>query len=152
MRLLIVAAGRIKSAPERPLYEMFAGRLKGVLDLIEIEEKRKLSGSELVRAEAALIRAAIPRGALRVALDRRGKSLTSEELAARLSGWIESGRDVAFLIGGADGLDPSLPAEADLVLSFGAATWPHFLARVMLAEQLYRAQSIRADHPYHRPG
>ncbi len=142
----------MRNAPERALYEHFAGRLRGGLELIEVEEKRKLSGRELVRAEAALIRAALPAGAVKVMLDRLGKSLSSEELAARLSGWMEDGRDVAFVIGGADGLDDSLRAEANLVLSFGSATWPHFLVRVMLAEQLYRAQAIRDGHPYHRAG
>ncbi len=152
MRLILVAVGRIRNAPERALYENFAERLRPGLELIEVEEKKRLTGPALVRAEAALIRGAIPPGALHVVLDRRGKSLSSEQLAERLSGWMEAGRDVAFVIGGADGLDEKLRAGADLVLSFGAATWPHFLARVMLAEQLYRAQAIRAGHPYHRAG
>jgi 23S rRNA (pseudouridine1915-N3)-methyltransferase len=152
MRLAIVAVGRMRNAPERALYEHFAGRIRDGVTLVEVEERKKLPPAELVRAEAALIRAAIPAGAVTVALDRRGAPLSSEALAARLAQWRNSGRDVAFLIGGADGLDDTLRNGSDLVLSFGAATWPHFLARVMLAEQLYRAQSILAGHPYHRAG
>jgi 23S rRNA (pseudouridine1915-N3)-methyltransferase len=126
--------------------------MKGSLALVEVAERRKLPPAELVRREGALIRAAIPKGAAIVALDRRGTALASEELAARIARWADAGREVVFLIGGADGLEASLREDADLVLSFGAATWPHALCRVMLAEQLYRAQSILAGHPYHRAG
>ncbi len=152
MRLTVIAVGRVRNAPERALYEHFAGRIKGGIAMVEVEERKKLPPAELVRAEGALIRAAVPAGAVTVALDRRGKSLASEALAARLATWRDSGRDVAFLIGGADGLEEKLRRDADLALSFGPATWPHFLVRVMLAEQLYRAQSILAGHPYHRAG
>jgi 23S rRNA (pseudouridine1915-N3)-methyltransferase len=152
MRLTIIAVGRLSTGAERALYDDYAKRMKGGLALVEVEERRKLPPAELVRREGALIRAAIPKGAAIVALDRRGTALSSEELAARLTRWANVGRNVAFLVGGADGLEASLREDADLVLSFGAATWPHALVRVMLAEQLYRAQAILSGHPYHRAG
>ena len=151
-RLAIVAVGRLRQGPERDLVERYLGLSRGEVTLREVEERRKLPPAELQRAEAALLRAAIPPGAVVVALDRRGKALSSEDLAARLARWRAAGQDAAFLIGGAEGLDDALRAEADLVLSFGAATWPHFLVRAMLAEQLYRARQILAGHPYHRAG
>ena len=102
-------------------------------------------------AEAALLRAALPEGALVVCLDERGQQLSSPEFARRLGQWADQGRaDLAFVIGGADGLDPALRDEADMLLSFGPMVWPHKLVRVMLAEQLYRAASIGAGLPYHR--
>lgn len=102
-------------------------------------------------AEAELLRRAIPRGAFVCALDERGRSMTSPDFADHLSGWRDTGRqDVALVIGGADGIDPSLRAEADFTLSFGKMVWPHMLVRVMLTEQLYRAATILAGGPYHR--
>lgn len=101
--------------------------------------------------EGEALLAAIPGGARIVALDERGRSESSEALANRLGRWRDDGvRTAGFIIGGADGLDESVRKKADLVLSFGALTWPHMLVRAMLAEQLYRAQSILAGHPYHR--
>jgi 23S rRNA (pseudouridine1915-N3)-methyltransferase len=152
MRLGIVVAGRMRAGPERLLFDRYAKMLRDEIFVREIEERRKLPPAALKRAEAALIRAAIPDGAATVALDRLGRAATSEELARRLAGWRDGGRTVAFLIGGAEGLDEDLRQNADWVLSFGAATWPHLLVRVMLIEQLYRAQTILAGHPYHRAG
>jgi 23S rRNA (pseudouridine1915-N3)-methyltransferase len=148
MRLTIVTVGKMKDRAQRALFDHYAD---GII-LKEVEEKRKVSGDELKRHEADLIRKAIPKGALVVALDRRGRSLSSEELAERLARWKGAGRNLAFVIGGAEGLDETLRHGADFVLSFGPNTWPHMLARIMLAEQLYRAQSILAGHPYHRAG
>lgn len=148
MRLTIVTVGKMKDRAQRALFDHYAEGMT----LKEVEEKRKVSGAELKRHEAELIRKAIPKGALVVALDRRGRSLSSEELAERLARWKDEGRNVAFVIGGAEGLDETLRHDADFVLSFGPNTWPHMLARIMLAEQLYRAQSILAGHPYHRAG
>lgn len=111
-------------------------------------ESRKGGGPD---AEAPLLRRAVPEGALLVALDERGEAISSPVFADRLAQWRDEGhRDLAILIGGADGLDPGLRAEADFTLSFGAMVWPHMLARVMLAEQLYRAATILAGSPYHR--
>ena len=102
-------------------------------------------------AEGDLLARAVPEGAVLVVLDERGKLLSSPELAATLAGWRDGGRqDVAFVIGGADGIDPALRAKADLSISFGRMVWPHMLVRVMLAEQLYRATTILAGAPYHR--
>ncbi len=102
-------------------------------------------------AEAALLERAIPKGAVLVVMDERGRVIPSPEFAGKLGAWRDEGRgDVAFVIGGADGVDPSLRAKADFKLSFGAMVWPHMLARVMLSEQLYRAASILAGSPYHR--
>ena len=102
-------------------------------------------------AEAVLLNAAIPDGAALCVLDERGRQLTSPQFADQLAGWRDAGqRDVAFIIGGADGIDPALRDRADLAISFGRMVWPHMLARVMLAEQLYRAASILAGAPYHR--
>ena len=102
-------------------------------------------------AEADLLRRVLPKGALICCLDERGRVEPSPGFAKRLGGWRDAGRsDVAFVIGGADGIDPSLRAEADHMLSFGAMVWPHMLVRVMLSEQLYRAASILAGSPYHR--
>ena len=110
----------------------------------------KGSAAEIRRREGAALLAALPEAALAVALDLGGLSPDSEELAALTAKWEESGKAVAFLIGGAEGLDPAVQARADLRISLGRMTWPHFLVRGMLAEQLYRAQAIRAGHPYHR--
>jgi 23S rRNA (pseudouridine1915-N3)-methyltransferase len=113
----------------------------------EVEDKR---GGGMA-AEAALLARAAPAGAVRVVLDERGAVLDSPGFAQKLAGWRDGGAgDVAFLIGGADGLAPDLRAGADFALSLGAMVWPHLLVRVMLAEQLYRAASILAGSPYHR--
>jgi 23S rRNA (pseudouridine1915-N3)-methyltransferase len=102
-------------------------------------------------AEAALLARTIPEGAVLVALDERGAQLTSPEFAAVLADWRDRGRqDLALVIGGADGIDPSLRARADVAVAFGRMVWPHMLVRVMAAEQLYRAAGILAGTPYHR--
>ena len=119
----------------------------GPAKIIEVEDKK--GGGVL--AEAELLRRAIPGGAFTIALDERGKTITSPEFAARLGGWRDAGRqDLAIMIGGADGLAPVLRHESDFMLSFGHMVWPHMLARVMLCEQLYRAASILAGSRYHR--
>ena len=121
------------------------------VSLVEVEEKRRLAGPELKQREAELILAAVPAGARLVALDERGTPWTSRQFADRLAGWRDAGTGVlAFAIGGADGLGPAVIERADDVMSLGAMTWPHFLVRGMLLEQLYRAQQILAGHPYHR--
>jgi 23S rRNA (pseudouridine1915-N3)-methyltransferase len=151
MRLAIVAVGRLKRGPERTLYEHYAGRIRWPLAVHEVEERRPLPARQLIAREGELLRAACPKGAKIIALDGAGKALTSEALAGRLGAWRdEAVDDVALVVGGADGLDRSIIAAADLVLSFGAVTWPHLLMRALIAEQLYRAQQILAGHPYHR--
>lgn len=150
MRLTIACIGRNRG-PERDLYDHYARRIRWPLALRELEEKRKLPADQLMRREGELLMAAVPAGAVLVALDRRGKALDSQGFADRLARWRDNSvSDVAFLIGGADGHAEALLKKADLLLSFGAMTWPHLLARAMLAEQIYRAQQVLAGHPYHR--
>ena len=156
MRLVIVAAGRARGSNEDALVAEYAKRLKtgpaglGPLDCREIETKAKLAALRKAE-EAEKLLAQIPDGALLVALDPRGKTLTTEQFAQQLARWRDVGAGtVAFAIGGADGLDDRLLAQARLKLSLSAMTWPHLLARAMLAEQLWRAASLLAGHPYHR--
>ncbi len=108
------------------------------------------SVARVLAEEKSRILAAIPSGCVKIALDERGKQLSTAELARRLDGWMQGGRDVAFVIGSADGLDRELKAGADLLLSLSSLTLPHALVRVLLAEQLYRAVSLIQNHPYHR--
>jgi 23S rRNA (pseudouridine1915-N3)-methyltransferase len=151
VKLTIAAIGRAGRGPERDLYEHYAGRIRWPLALRELEEKRKLSAAEMIKREGELLLAAVPAKAMLVALDRRGKVLDSEAFTARLRCWRDdSVSDVAFLIGGADGHGEAVLKQASLMVSFGAMTWPHLLARAMLAEQIYRAQQLLAGHPYHR--
>lgn len=156
MRVHLCAVGRIRAdQPERALIEEYHARFNrtgkplalGPMTEIEVEDRRG-GGME---AEADLLSRAIPAGALLVVMDERGKLLSSPDFAGQLARWRDDGRqDVAFVIGGADGIAPSLRARADFSLSFGKMVWPHMLVRVMLAEQLYRAASILAGAPYHR--
>lgn len=141
--------GRLKAGPERDLFELHAGRLRPAPVVVEIPEARG-SAAEIRRREGAALLAALPAGALAVAMDLGGEAPGSEGFAALLDRWAGTGRPLAFLIGGAEGLDPAVLARADHRLSLGPMTWPHFLVRGMLAEQLYRAQAIRQNHPYHR--
>ena len=151
MKLTIACIGRAARGPERDLYDHYANRIRWPLALRELEEKKKLPPAELVRREGELLLAGLPNKAVLVALDRRGKTLDSEAFAQRLARWRDDGvPDVAFLIGGADGHGQALLQGASLILSFGTMTWPHLLARAMLAEQIYRAQQLLAGHPYHR--
>ena len=155
MRVHICAVGRLRGGPEAELISDYTTRFDrtgralglGPLSLIEVDD-RKGGG---MRGEAELLRRALPKGALLCCLDERGKVETSPRFARRLGDWRDAGRsDVAFVIGGADGIDPDLRAQADHALSFGSMVWPHMLVRVMLSEQLYRAASILAGSPYHR--
>ncbi|WP_149140276.1 23S rRNA (pseudouridine(1915)-N(3))-methyltransferase RlmH [Gemmobacter caeruleus] len=155
MRVHLCAVGRLRAGPERDLIDDYVTRFDrtgralalGPFHEHEVED-RKGGGME---AEAALLERALPSGALLVTLDERGKLLSSPEFADMLAKWRDGGRqDVAFVIGGADGIAPGLRARADASISFGRMVWPHMLVRVMLTEQLYRAASILAGAPYHR--
>lgn len=156
MRVTLIAVGRIKSGPEKELFEDYRKRLArgaalGPLELKEVEARGKLSPEELKTREGELLLAAVPEGARLIALDERGKNLDSAGFAARLGAWRDQGvREVAFLVGGADGLSDALRGKADLLLSFGKLTWPHRLVRPLLAEQIFRAETILTGHPYHR--
>ena len=151
MRITIAAAGRLKSGPERDLFERYSRLLRWDLDVREIQAKQSVPASEIRAREGERLLACCPKGSVVVALDEHGKQLDSAALAKRIGDWRDSGvSELVFVIGGADGLDDAVRDRADLVLSFGAVTWPHLLMRGLLAEQLYRAQQILAGHPYHR--
>lgn len=155
MRVHLCAVGRLRAGPERALIDDYltrfdrTGRALGLGPAQRHEVEDRKGGG--MAAEAALLDRAIPGGALVCTLDERGRLMSSPDFAALLAKWRDAGRgDVAFVIGGADGIDPALRARADASLSFGRMVWPHMLARVMLCEQLYRAVSILAGSPYHR--
>nr|WP_294548405.1 23S rRNA (pseudouridine(1915)-N(3))-methyltransferase RlmH [uncultured Rhodopila sp.] len=147
----VIAVGRLRNAPEADLFDRYNTRLRPRLSVIEVPEARG-DPAAVKRQEGVALLAAVPRDGFVVPLDLGGQVLDSETLAAKLRRWSELGRPIGFLIGGAEGLDRPVLARADFVLSLGALTWPHFLVRAMLAEQLYRAQAISLGHPYHRAG
>ena len=153
MRISLICVGRLGPAPEAALARAYAerasaaGRALGLapVEIVEVEARKAGKAAE---AEAILARAGDAR---LIACDERGRSFASRDFAARLAALRDDGvRQLAFVVGGADGLDPSVRAAAADLLSFGPQTWPHALARVMLAEQVYRAVTILAGSPYHR--
>jgi 23S rRNA (pseudouridine1915-N3)-methyltransferase len=159
MRIVIAAVGRLKQGPERELAERYrkraadAGRSVGLtaFDVIEIRESRADNAGRRTLEESIAIANVIPERAITVILDERGESVSSASFAGHLQAWRSQDRPaVVFMIGGADGLAPSLRERANLAIAFGAATWPHQLVRIMLLEQLYRAVTILSGHPYHR--
>jgi 23S rRNA (pseudouridine1915-N3)-methyltransferase len=151
MRITLLAVGRMRAGAAQDLYELYAARLRWPLDVKEVEERRSLPPEALKAQEGALLLAALPRGAKAIALDEGGKQMSSRDFAALLGRWQDDGvQDVAFLIGGAEGLSKEALQAADVILSLGRMTWPHMLVRGLLAEQLFRAESILAGHPYHR--
>ena len=159
MRLSIIAIGRLKDGPERELYLRYSKRVDetgravalGPLALSEFPEARQASARQRQADEAARLTGAAGEADLVVALDETGKTMTSEAFARWLGARRDEGRrTVAFLIGGADGHGPAALERADLNLSLGLMTLPHGLARIVLVEQIYRAATILAGHPYHR--
>ena len=159
MRLLIAAVGRLKQGPERDLFRHYldrtemAGSKLGLapVTLIEVPESRGPTAAARTAAEAMVMLGKVPPSHRLVCLDRQGEQLTSAEFAARITKFRDGGTPgLAFLVGGAEGLAPEVLAKADLKLSLGAMTLPHGLARILLAEQLYRAATILAGYPYHR--
>src|SRR5690348_15172879 len=158
MRITVAAVGRLKRGPERDLAERYreraakSGRVVGLrgLDVVEIAESRARDAQRRMIEEWIALATVIPKDAVVALLDPRGEILDSNSFTARLRGWNDGGHDVAFVIGGPDGLAPTLAEEASLRLAFGALTWPHQLVRIMLLEQIYRATTILAGHPYHR--
>ena len=159
MRLVVAAIGRLKDAPERELAERYRKRAEQVgrrigfrtVEVVEIRESRAADRDKRMIEESIALANVIPEQAAIVLLDERGDSLDSAALAALLRRWRDDGKPAAvFVIGGDDGLAPSVRDKATVRLAFGAATWPHQLARVMLLEQLYRATTILSGHPYHR--
>jgi 23S rRNA (pseudouridine1915-N3)-methyltransferase len=159
MRIVIAAVGRLKAGPDRELagrYRERATKLARALgvraiEVIEVRESRAREAERRMTEEAIALISIIPEHAVTVLLDSRGENASSDALAGRLRGWRDGAREaVCFIVGGADGLGPALRDRAELVLAFGAATWPHQLVRIMLMEQIYRAMTILSGHPYHR--
>jgi 23S rRNA (pseudouridine1915-N3)-methyltransferase len=159
MRLVVIAIGRLKQGPERELAERYRERFDGIgrklgfrgLEIREISESRARDAATRMAEEASAISALIPEKSVLVALDERGKSIDSAAFAQHLGRFRDqAAANTIFTIGGADGLSPDLRRKGKLTIAFGAATWPHQLVRVMLLEQIYRAATILAGHPYHR--
>lgn len=154
MKLFLVAVGLRQPAWAEAAYEEYAKRfppeLRLELKAVKAEPRGSRTAIQLMAAEAARIEAALPRGVRRIALDEHGERLTSVQLAARLLDWQSRGGDAAVVIGGPDGLDASFKAGCDESLRLSDLTLPHAFVRVMVAEALYRAWSINANHPYHR--
>jgi 23S rRNA (pseudouridine1915-N3)-methyltransferase len=148
-RLLVI--GKLRSGPLKELQELYAGRIFPPVTIIEVEERRRLPVAQLKHREGELLLGALPSRIPLIALDEGGSAWSSRALADRIAAWRDRGlAELAFAIGGADGLDAAVLGRAEAVLSLGPMTWPHMLVRGMLLEQLYRAQQILAGHPYHR--
>jgi 23S rRNA (pseudouridine1915-N3)-methyltransferase len=159
MRLVVAAVGRLKQGPERDLAERYrkraadAGRAIGLrgVEIVEIKESRAQEVERRQIEESIALANVLAEGGVSVALDERGESLDSVAFSGCLKRWRDEGRSAtAFIIGGADGMTPSLRDQAALRLAFGSATWPHQLVRIMLLEQIYRAVTLLSGHPYHR--
>ncbi len=151
MDVIIAAIGRQKPSPELDLLTKYVRQTRWNVIVREFEDKKAASTAERMKKEGELLLSAVPAGAVVVVLDERGKMLSSPEFARKMGRWQDDGAPaVAFLIGGADGHSPEVREKADLLLAFGTMTWPHMLARAMLAEQIYRAKTILDGHPYHR--
>lgn len=159
MRLTVAAIGRLRDGPELELINDYSTRIRAAgrqlgfssFDVREFEAPKGLTGAKRQERESALLAQAAPPPAKRILLDERGKNLSSEAFANQIARWRDDGAgDAVFMIGGADGHDQALAAKADLIMAFGKATFPHMLVRTMLVEQIYRAMTILAGHPYHR--
>jgi len=159
MRIVVISIGRLKQGPERELAERYVARFSDMarklgfqgLEVREIPESRARDAATRIAEEATAIAGLIPDKSIIVTLDERGESIDSPTLARHLGRWRdEAVANNVFVIGGADGLSPDLRRKAKLSLAFGRATWPHQMVRVMLLEQIYRAATILAGHPYHR--
>jgi 23S rRNA (pseudouridine1915-N3)-methyltransferase len=159
MRLVVIAIGRLKQGPERELAERYQKRFDDIgrklgfraLEIVEIPESRARDAATRIAEEAAAISAATPEKSVLVMLDERGENIDSAAFSRHLERWRDqSVSGTIFVIGGPDGLSPDLRRNGKLAIAFGAATWPHQMVRIMLLEQLYRAATILAGHPYHR--
>jgi 23S rRNA (pseudouridine1915-N3)-methyltransferase len=155
VRLVVVAVGQRPPAWAQAAWDDYAKRFppEARLELQAVKAEPRTSGKTahaLMDAEAIRLRAACPKGARRIVLDEKGRALTTAQLAERLKFWLGDGRDVAFLIGGPDGLDATIKAEADETMRLSDLTLPHAFVRPLLAEALYRGWSLVAGHPYHR--
>jgi 23S rRNA (pseudouridine1915-N3)-methyltransferase len=158
VKLIIAAVGKSRASPEQTLLEDYLERARAMgpklgfaaVDVAVVETSRAANAGARMAEEAQGLSGKIPKGAFLIALDEQGKSFSSSEFAKLLAEKRDQARDIAFLIGGPDGLTPSLRDSAAWKTAFGRQTWPHLLVRAMLAEQIYRAFAILAGHPYHR--
>jgi 23S rRNA (pseudouridine1915-N3)-methyltransferase len=159
MRMVVAAVGRLKPGADRELAERYrdramkAGRALGLRgpDIVEVKESRAREAERRMIEETIALTATLPDGAVKVALDSRGQNASSDAFAQRIRAWRDGGgQAVGFMIGGADGLAAGVLDDADMVIAFGSATWPHQLVRIMLMEQIYRMTTILSGHPYHR--
>jgi 23S rRNA (pseudouridine1915-N3)-methyltransferase len=159
MRVVVIAIGRLKHGPERQLSDRYRERFEDIgrklgfrgLEIHEIPESRARDAVSRIAEEAGAIAAALGEKSVLVALDERGEDVDSAAFSRYLGSWRDQGiGSTIFMIGGADGLSPELRRKAKLSIAFGSATWPHQMVRIMLLEQLYRAATILAGHPYHR--
>jgi 23S rRNA (pseudouridine1915-N3)-methyltransferase len=155
MKLIIVSVGHKMPDWITQGFNEYAKRMprEAKIELLEIKPESRTSGKtteQIMQAEAQRILNALPSGCLRIALDERGATPTTKQFAAQMQDWMRSGQDVAFIIGGADGLHDSVKQSAQHLMALSAFTLPHAFVRVLLAEQLYRAYSLMHNHPYHR--
>ena len=151
MNLTVAAVGRIKKGPERSLWDIYAKRLRWPLSLIEVEAKNVIGIEQIKKKEADLLLAKVPKTSVIVALDQNGLVASSAEFAKKIGEWQNNGiNNLVLVVGGSDGLDSTVLDKAQMIISMGQMTWPHKLVRVMLLEQLYRAQCILYNHPYHK--
>lgn len=151
MDIIIAAVGHQKAGPDLDLLTKYVRQTRWRVLVREFEDKKTGTAAERMKREGDLLLSAVPPGAKIVVLDERGKLLSSENFACQLGKWQDDGVPaVVFMIGGADGHSEEIRRRADFLLAFGTMTWPHMLARVMLAEQVYRAKTILDGHPYHR--
>ena len=153
MRITIAAVGRLRKGPAHELCQTYLRRIDWPVRVIEVEVPHQRETSVRRKREGERLLRAINEAERVIMLDERGESVASTDFARRLGTWADDGvREIAFVLGGADGLDAAVRACADWTIAFGAMTWPHELARVMLIEQIYRARTIMTHHPYHRGG
>ena len=151
MDIIIACIGHLKAGAEADLLSRYVKQTRWNVIIREFEDKKSGSPAERKKRESEMLLSAVPNGAKVVVLDERGKQTGSEAFAKKLGVWQDEGTSaVVFMIGGADGHTEDLRKRADYLMAFGEMTWPHFLARVMLAEQIYRARTILDGHPYHR--
>ena len=155
MQIKLLALGTRMPQWVQQAYQEYAQRMPTVcqLHLVEIAAKKRGKNADtkrILRDEAQLLKAAVPKGALIISLDRKGKAIDTEMLAREMQSWIDNSQDVALMIGGPEGIDPELLQQSHSKWSLSAMTFAHPVVRVMLAEQLYRAWSINANLPYHR--
>lgn len=150
MKFNIIAIGKMKSSPELDIAKKYIKRCSIPINIIELETKKTLLENQIKKAEADLTLSKISNNDILIALDETGTTFSSEKFSEKIKTLTANGQNIYFVIGGAFGLDKSVKQRADIVISFGAMTFPHMLVRVMLCEQLYRVQTIMDNHPYHK--